>query len=283
MPTQADIQSFSPGTWKRHVSPRMRLLLDSRHSPSHATGVPSVRPLVRRAGLTSSSCRRKGTLVRMPGVGEFLHRRAAEDEHRVTCRLSKFPASRRPLRAARRARPIESAVRDAIRRGRTTEAPAKENHEAAKPIGPLPARRRRANSLDLPGRTLHFTAKAGAVNLSAAQTSAPLADVAYVAFLRDDADTAKRPITFAINGGPGAGSAWLDLGGLGPRRLPLDGGAVPPSADPRTVPNAETWLDFTDLVFIDPPGTGYSRISTREHRPNGISIRSTATSPRSPS
>ena len=71
---------------------------------------------------------------------------------------------------------------------------------------------------------------------------------------------AKRPITFAINGGPGAGSAWLDLGALGPWRLPLDDGKLSPSATPATVPNAETWLDFTDLVFIDPPGTGYSRM-----------------------
>jgi carboxypeptidase C (cathepsin A) len=121
-----------------------------------------------------------------------------------------------------------------------------------------------SHSLDLPGRTLHFSGKAGAIHLSVAQTGAPLADIAYVAFLRDDIDAAKRPITFAINGGPGAGSAWLDLGGLGPWRLPLGGGALPASADPLTVPNAETWLDFTDLVFIDPPGTGYSRLLSGE-------------------
>ncbi|MGP0059261.1 MAG: S10 family peptidase [Beijerinckiaceae bacterium] len=144
------------------------------------------------------------------------------------------------------------------------KAQAKENQEAAKPTGPLPAAATTSHSLELPGRSLHFIAKTGAVNLSAAQSGAPLADIAYVAFLRDGADAEKRPITFAINGGPGAGSAWLNLGGLGPWRLPLDGGALPPSADPRTVPNAETWLDFTDLVFIDPPGTGYSRILTNE-------------------
>jgi len=69
--------------------------------------------------------------------------------------------------------------------------------------------------------------------------------------------SANRPITFAINGGPGASSAYLQLGAMGPWRLPLDN--INPSATPETIPNPETWLDFTDLVFVDPVGTGYSR------------------------
>ena len=66
-------------------------------------------------------------------------------------------------------------------------------------------------------------------------------------------------MTFAVNGGPGASSAFLNLAAIGPWRLPLDGDAISPSAAPDLVPNAETWLDFTDLVFLDPVGTGYSR------------------------
>jgi carboxypeptidase C (cathepsin A) len=66
-------------------------------------------------------------------------------------------------------------------------------------------------------------------------------------------------VTFAVKGGPGAASAYLHLGALGPWRLPLEGSTVSASATPALVPNAETWLDFTDLVFIDPVGTGYSR------------------------
>ena len=65
-------------------------------------------------------------------------------------------------------------------------------------------------------------------------------------------------MTFAVNGGPGAGSAWLQLGALGPWRLPMQG--LAPSSPPALVDNDDTWLDFTDLVFIDPPGTGYSRL-----------------------
>lgn len=119
----------------------------------------------------------------------------------------------------------------------------------------LPSPVTTAHRIDLPGRGLAFTATAGAIRLSDAEKGTPQADVAYVAFVLKGSETARRPVTFAINGGPGASSAWLNLGALGPWRLPIE----QPSASPLTVDNAETWLDFTDLVFIDPPGTGYSR------------------------
>lgn len=128
------------------------------------------------------------------------------------------------------------------------------------PPNPLPPPATTSHVLELPGRTLRFKAIASAVRLSDAQSGDPLADVAALAFLLDGADPAKRPIAFVINGGPGAGSAWLNLGALGPWRLPLEGAAPSPSAQPIAIDNADTWLDFTDLVFIDPPGTGYSRI-----------------------
>ena len=66
-------------------------------------------------------------------------------------------------------------------------------------------------------------------------------------------------MTFVFNGGLGAASAYLDIGAIGQRRLPLDHVVI--SESPKLVPNLDTWLDFTDLVFIDPPGTGYSRIA----------------------
>lgn len=74
------------------------------------------------------------------------------------------------------------------------------------------------------------------------------------------ADPQTRPVTFAVNGGPGASSAWLDLGAIGPWRLPFAGAQISPSAAPHLVDNAETWLPFTDLVFLDPPGTGWARV-----------------------
>ncbi len=135
---------------------------------------------------------------------------------------------------------------------------------------PLPSPSTTSHTIRLPGRSLRFRAIASAIRLSDAESLAPKADIATLAFLLEGADPAKRPVTFVINGGPGAASAWLDLGGLGPWRLPLDRASPAPSAPPVTVDNADTWLDFTDLVFIDPPGTGYSRIlskgdETRRH------------------
>ena len=128
------------------------------------------------------------------------------------------------------------------------------------PPHPLPPPSVTTHEVDLPGRTLRFKAIAGAVRLSDARSGAPLADIAYTAFELEGQDPAKRPLTVAINGGPGASSAWLDLGGIGPWRLPVDSAAMSPSAPAHVVDNADTWLDFTDLLFIDPLGTGYSRV-----------------------
>ncbi len=115
------------------------------------------------------------------------------------------------------------------------------------------------HTIELPGRTLKLIATAGALTLTDQQGN-PQAEIGFTAYVREDADPATRPVTFAVNGGPGASSAYLNLLAIGPWRLPLDGPTISPSAPPNLVPNAETWLDFTDLVFIDPPGTGYSRV-----------------------
>lgn len=115
------------------------------------------------------------------------------------------------------------------------------------------------HSLDVGGRVLEFTATAGALTLTDPQGT-PQAEYGFASYTRDGSDPASRPVTFVVNGGPGASSAYLHLLTMGPWRLPLDGVRISPSAPPGLVPNAETWLDFTDLVFIDPPGTGYSRV-----------------------
>jgi carboxypeptidase C (cathepsin A) len=113
-------------------------------------------------------------------------------------------------------------------------------------------------TLTLPGRSLTFTATAGSIRLNDGKGE-PEADIAYSSYQLDGAEEKSRPVTFVFNGGPGASSAYLQLGNAGPWRLPIGGDAAIPSAPPELQPNAETWLDFTDLVFIDPVGTGYSR------------------------
>lgn len=126
-------------------------------------------------------------------------------------------------------------------------------------IARLPEDRRSPHTLALPDRTLRFTAIVGSIPMTNA-AGRMLADVAFTAYLLDGADKRTRPLTFAFNGGPGAASTWLQLGALGPWRVPLTGETIRTKGAPALLDNAETWLDFTDLVFIDPPGTGVSRI-----------------------
>lgn len=113
--------------------------------------------------------------------------------------------------------------------------------------------------LNLPNRVLHFSATAGAIHLTTGHKQQPLANVAYIAYQLDGANHDRRPVTFAFNGGPGFASAWLQLGAVGPWRIPFGDRTTSPSATPQPEPNADTWLDFTDLVFIDPANTGYSQ------------------------
>jgi carboxypeptidase C (cathepsin A) len=138
-------------------------------------------------------------------------------------------------------------------RGAATPAaqPAAEQHK-------LPPDSTTKQSLDLPGRNLAFTATAGSIRLFD-DKGEPQADIAYTSYQLDGADRVTRPVTFVFNGGPGAASAWLQLGNNGPWRLAINADQVTPSAPSDLQPNAETWLDFTDLVYIDPVGTGYSR------------------------
>ncbi|GLZ34541.1 peptidase S10 [Lentzea sp. NBRC 105346] len=122
------------------------------------------------------------------------------------------------------------------------------------------------HSITVKRRKLNYTATTGRMVLKeevltdgAFDGHKPKAEVFVTAYTLDDADPAKRPVTFAFNGGPGSSSVWLHLGLLGPRRvLSGDVGSLTPPpygiAD-----NPETLLADSDLVFIDPVSTGYSR------------------------
>jgi len=120
----------------------------------------------------------------------------------------------------------------------------------------LPADVTTDQTVELAGRSLRFKATAGSIPINNLEGKLQ-AEIAFIAYVRPDVATAARPLTFVFNGGPGAASAYMQLGALGPWRLPLDN--ITPSSPPALVPNQETWLDFTDLVFVDPVGTGYSR------------------------
>ncbi|MDE1987619.1 MAG: peptidase S10 [Alphaproteobacteria bacterium] len=90
------------------------------------------------------------------------------------------------------------------------------------------------------------------------------ASMFYVAYFRKDASPATRPITFVFNGGPGSSTVWLHMGAFGPRRVITSNDSHTPAAPYKLVDNEYSLLDASDLVFIDAPGTGFSRIAGKD-------------------
>src|SRR5262249_4199369 len=119
----------------------------------------------------------------------------------------------------------------------------------------LPADSVTEHAVAIPGGTLTYTATAGTLSLFD-QSGERSAAVYYTAYVAKNAEPANRPVTFAFNGGPGAASAYLNLGLVGPRILEFPGNDA---AAARLRDNPATWLAFTDLVMIDPVGAGWSR------------------------
>ena len=93
----------------------------------------------------------------------------------------------------------------------------------------------------------------------------PSAEIFSVAYVADSGDL-DRPVTFVFNGGPGASSAYLHIGAVGPQRVDFPADGTLPRMPPRLVQNDESWLAFTDLVFVDPVGTGFSRIIEKSEK-----------------
>jgi len=87
----------------------------------------------------------------------------------------------------------------------------------------------------------------------------PSAELFSVSYVADGGDTS-RPVSFVFNGGPGASSAYLHMGAVGPQRVDFPADGTLPPLPPKLVENESSWLAFTDLVFVDPVGTGFSRI-----------------------
>ncbi len=123
------------------------------------------------------------------------------------------------------------------------------------------------HSVRLAGRDLDYTVTCGTLvlkeegaNEGKAGEDKARATVFFVAYTLDGAQPADRPVTFSFNGGPGSSSVWLHLGLLGPRRVALGDEGHAPAPPGRLVDNEYSLLDRSDLVFIDPVGTGYSRM-----------------------
>ena len=154
----------------------------------------------------------------------------------------------------------------------TPPADASATPAAAKPAepikNPLPADKSVPQTITVNGKTLHYTATVGTIALKSKDEKTN-GVVMYTAFTLDEGrgdakgegkgSGTHRPVTFALNGGPGASSVFLNLGAIGPKHVVFGNEGNSPSDPAMLTDNPGTWLDFTDLVFIDPIGTGFSR------------------------
>jgi len=162
-----------------------------------------------------------------------------------------------PVRSAALALTLTvAAAPGAGRQAAPSTAAAKAPEKSADALPPLPPDASVEQTLQMAGRTLKYTATVGTIPLYSADGSKKTGEVVYTSYVMDGAD---RPVTFALNGGPGASSVYLNFGAIGPKRLAF-GSEGDHASDPLNLTdNPGTWLDFTDLVFIDPIGTGFSR------------------------
>ena len=166
----------------------------------------------------------------------------------------------------------------AIAQPKPDHPPQQSQREQAQPNGKgvlrlLPADSVTEHGVDTAQGRLAYTATAGTLPFYD-QSGEQSAAVFYVAYIAKDRGP-NRPLTFVFNGGPGAASAFLNLGLVGPRHLAL-GPEAKDAANAKLVDNPDTWLAFTDLVLIDPIGTGWSRAAKGEDGKHFWGVRSDA-------
>jgi carboxypeptidase C (cathepsin A) len=119
------------------------------------------------------------------------------------------------------------------------------------------------HQITMNGKPLKYTATAGRLPIKRADGKIE-AEMFFVAYTVDTDDVAKRPLTFAFNGGPGSASIWLHMGALGPRKVVLQPDGFMPPSPYHIEDNPYTLIDKSDLVMIDAMGTGFSRAADSE-------------------
>jgi len=156
---------------------------------------------------------------------------------------------------------------------RQTQAKPDEAHGAGV-LRLLPPNAVSEKEITVGNRKIAYTATAGTLALFD-QSGEKSAAVFYTAYVAKSADGARRPVTFAFNGGPGAASVYLNLGLAGPRIVDF-GPEGRDGAEAKLVDNPDSWLAFTDLVMIDPIGTGWSRTAKPDDAKGFYGVRSDA-------
>jgi carboxypeptidase C (cathepsin A) len=177
---------------------------------------------------------------------------------------------------------LASLFASAQQRDRQVPPPAA-TPEAAKPAAsPTPEAKKEApeqapivthHEIHVGGKTLHYTATTGLMPLKNVDTGDVEAHIFFVAYTLDSQSIERRPLTFSFNGGPGSASVWLHMGAIGPKRVRMQPDGMMPAPPYQLVDNEYTWLEQTDLVFIDPVGTGYSRAVKRDQTRKFLGLR----------
>lgn len=147
--------------------------------------------------------------------------------------------------------PEPAKAGDAAKGGDKADKPHKDDEIN---LPPFPADKTVRQSMMLDGRELKYDATVGSLPVLD-EKGKTIANVMFTAYTIPGAN---RPVTFALNGGPGAASVYLNLGAIGPKRVQFGADGDSPSDPATPIDNPGTWLNFTDLVFIDPVGTGFS-------------------------
>ncbi len=158
--------------------------------------------------------------------------------------------------AQRPARPQQPAAAPAA----TAAAPAEAQRPAPSPSAePREESSVTEHTIRIGERTIPYRATAATIILRN-DSGAPIGSLYYTAYTRSDAgDASRRPLAFIYNGGPGSASMWLHMGAFGPRRIVTTDAAPTPPPPYQLVDNANSLIDVTDMVFIDPVGTGFSK------------------------
>jgi carboxypeptidase C (cathepsin A) len=172
---------------------------------------------------------------------------------------------------------VQAALSVDLARAQAKEETAQSKHDSAKPEGFKPEQQASKGSVTIAGKAIPYDAFAGTIvvhpkgwddvpqNAEKDEKNAPTeASMFYVAYFKAGDTGAPRPVTFLFNGGPGSSTVWLHMGAFGPKRVVTSDNSHTPAAPYPIVNNEYSLLDASDLVFVDAPGTGFSRIAGKD-------------------